>query len=253
MTQPLTTDRILIDLDGKPVWATAKQASDLNILASLNNGGIATVRGYQPTTDWKVVPTIDLSFISKFSTERLYDRKLEALKALAFNDLDIREAKILAMLPSDQHKLFCECVTKMIESMQKTLDGERNDAHRQGHDRCYVHTALGVKVHLVTEKGEDGLKHPVLVDGHPQVDSIMLSVIELGRKYVEKGERKVVNSGAKVLMDNAINSALKTRTCQFRTISLKTDNHNSLAIGGEVLDPQEVVKVQTLHPDLAPA
>lgn len=253
MTQPLATDRILLDLEGTPVWATPKQASDLTILARLQNGGIATVRGYQPTTDWKAVPTVDLSFISKFSTNRLYQRKLEALKALSFNDLDIKEAKILALSPSDQHRLFLDCLGKMIASMQKTLDDDRSDAHRQGHDRCYLHAAMGVKIHLVTETRADGLKHPVLVDGHPQVDSIMLSVIELGRKYIVPGERKVVNSGAKVLMDNAINSALKSRTCQFRTISLKSDNHNSLAIGGEVLDPQEVVKVQTLHPDLAPA
>ena len=227
----------------KECWATPEQVKTLKVLDQTVKGGFATVHGYKPTSGYIKSPTVNINFISRFSTEKLYARKMNALKDLKFSDLSITSPKLVELTETEQQTLFHSCVSAMLESMQKTLDGDRSDNHRQAHDTFYGKSSTGVKVHFQTSKvGRE--THLDLIDGLPVVDSIMLSVIEIGRKVVEEGEHKIVNSGPKVLMDNAINKAIKGKTISMKTISLKSDNHTDVSIGGEVLEPEVALQVQ---------
>lgn len=233
----------LTSINNTECWATQAQIDTLDRLKTLQGGGFATIHGYTPTSDYITPPTVNINFISRFSTERLYQRKIAALKGLAFGDLKITDPKLTALTAQEQMSLFHDCLEKAIASMEKTLDGDRSDAHRQAHDTFYAPAAAGVKVHFKTVKvGKDTAL--VLQDGKPVVDSIMLSIIEVGRKVVKPGVVKTVNSGPKVLMDKCIAAAIKSKVINMKTVSLKADNFTSLTIGGEVFDAQELNKVQ---------
>jgi len=227
---------MLTTIDNKIVHITDAQFDTLETMALLRNGGFASVIGYKPTTGYVTIPTVNIQFISKFSTLKLYDRRLAALQQVAFADLVITAPKLVAMEKNAQHSLFHDCVAAMIGSMMKTKDGDRSDAHRQAHDTFYVNRCEGVKCHLRTEKSK-GETHLILAeDGNPIVDSIMLSIIEIGRKVIVEGQYKVVNSGEKVLMDNAIDKVIGKRSLSYKALSLKEDNHECVRMGGEVFD-----------------
>lgn len=236
-----------VSINGREAFATQAQVNALNTMANLPNGGFATINGYKPTTDYVQSPTVNINFISKFSTERLYQRKLEALKSLSFKDLKITNPKLLALTENQRFMQFTECVGKMIESLNKTLTGDRSDAHRQAHDLFYQTVSEGVKVHFKTVKNKGGTEL-VLHDGLPIVDAIMLTMLEIGRKTIVEGVVKVVNSGEKVLMDHAIMAALKGTggRLSIKTISLKADNYTDLRIGGEVFDQAEMGQVMAM-------
>jgi hypothetical protein len=125
--------------------------------------------------------------------------------------------------------------SELVESAKRTLSGDRSDSRRQGHDRCFEQFADGVKVHYLTEKREDGLMHPVLLNGHPQVESVKLSVLILNKTVKTEGEYKPVNSGAKTLAKNAINKVMNQRSVGIRTLSLKAGNFSKLTIDHNVI------------------
>lgn len=228
---------MLITLGNRQVHMTNGQFDALEALKLCAKGGFATAVGYKPTTDYVKIPTVHIQFVSRFSTAKLYQRRMAALQSVAFNDLDLSHPKLAALTVPQQQIQFADCMKKMLESHQKTLDGDRSDAHRQAHDEFYAPVCQGVKVHLVTEK-KDGQTVLVLSeDGNPIVDTVMLSALVIGRKTVVEGEKKVVNSGAKVLMDKAIEKAWGNKhKLSMITLSLKPDNHDCIRIGGEVLD-----------------
>lgn len=228
---------------GGKVWASREQADTLNLLVQTRKGGFAKVYGYMPSTGYTVPPVQDICMVTRFSTEKLYARKVKALDAIAFADVAdaiAKEPKLNSLPVSEQRTLFNERKQKLVDSMEKTLDGDRSDAHRQGHDRCYLHLAEGVKVNYVTEKGSDGLMHPVLDNGFPTVASIMITYLENSKTVRVAGVRKVVNSGAPVLMTNAIESLLNDRSVGLRTLSLKEGNFERLVIDNEVVLREDV-------------
>ena len=199
------THLILTDLDGKQFRATQQQADALASLSVARAGGLATVYGYVATSGRVKPETANLTILTRFSTTRLYERKAVALADITFSavrDAIAKVPKLAALSEVKAIELFNSCKAKMTESMGKTLDGDRSDAHRQGHDRCYARVADGVKVHYDTVKDSDGLMQPVLTDGLPTVKSIMVHYLQISKEVTEKGEYKVVNSGEKVLMDN---------------------------------------------------
>ncbi len=236
--------KVLVSVPGGgSVWASREQGDTLNILAQTRKGGFARVYGYQPSTGYVKSPVQDISMVTRFSTEKLYVRKIKALDGIAFADVApaiAAEPKLNKLPVSEQRKLFNDRKQAMIDSMNKTLNDDRSDAHRQGHDRCYLHIAEGVKVNYVTEKGTDGLMHPVLDNGFPTVASIMVTYLENSKVTRVKGERKVVNSGAPVLMGNAIESLLNDRSVGLRTLSLKEGNFERLVIDSEVVLREDV-------------
>lgn len=239
------THTILTDLNGQKFRATAEQAEALESLSVARQGGIATVYGYKAESG-RTVPTVyDAQLITRFSVENLYKRKMAALSDLRFSDVKefIDNDPILSKLPeSELLTIFNTRKAKEVDSMNATLSGDRSDAHRQGHDRCYARVADGIKVHFVTEK-VDGLMQPVLTDGLPTVASIMVACLELNRHIREKGEYKVVKSGAPVLMSNAISKALNKRSVGLKFLTLKESNFERLVVARRSYLPEEVAGI----------
>lgn len=234
----------ILTINGQKVWATEAQYDAMIVLNETRKGGMATVHGYIPKTNWKECPIQNIQFISRFSTLKMYERQIAALKALRFDQLDLsKEPKLAALTEDEAREIFQQRKDKEIASKEKTLSNDRSDAYRQSHDRNYIQVSEGIKVHLITETGDDGLKHPVLTDGLPAVSSIMVSAIFLNTTTVKEGTRKVVNSGAPVLMSKAIQDAINRPGLVFRALSLKADNFDSLMIDKETVIPDEYINI----------
>jgi hypothetical protein len=203
--------------------------------------GFAQVVGYNPSTGWKTIPTHNINCLVGFRTSSLYVRQIEALRTLTLKDLDLsnwvpNKGANACATPEEQFEL---CIEKLIESKTKTLDGVRDDAHRIAHDRNYSTICHSIKVNFVTQMIH-GLQIPVLAEnGLPTVASILVPYLERHVKVVVEGERKTVNSGSKVLMDNAIDDALPL-ALHFKMVSLKPDNFQSMRCGGEEIFAEDI-------------
>lgn len=242
---PKLTQVLATDLNGKQVWMTNSQAEALEVLEEANRGGCAAVTGYVPSTGWIERPVKNIQMLTRFSYTNLLQRKRDALEAITFEDVQphiIEGSKLDALNEDAQRETFDKRKAQELASIDKTLSGDRSDSHRQGHDRCYAQFAEGVKVHLETRKGTDGLMHPILKDGHPVVKSIMVNFLELNSTTVKEGERKIVNSGASVLMRNAINKVLNQRSVGIKSLSLKEDNFEKLSIHHDVIVPEMIAE-----------
>ncbi len=228
--------------DGRKVKMTAAQAKAVQTLNASRRGGCAAVKGYVPTSNWKVSPVQDIQLLTNFSTEKLYKRRLEALKAIQFSDIVDKvsgDEKLKNMTIPALKEIFDARKATLIESLERSLDGDRSDAHREAHDRCYVHIG-DVKLHLDTEK-VDGRMEPVVdADGAVLVKTVMVKYLELNVKTVKEGVRKVVNSGAPVRMEKLIESCLNKRSVGFKTLSLKEDNFEEFKIDNRTIEPGEI-------------
>lgn len=236
---PQVSKVLVKSTDGKEIWVTPKQAQVLEVLENTQAGGCAAVHGYIPSTGYVERPVIDIQMLTRFSYERLMQRKIKALESIRFEDVDSSTIPDEKLKGKTREQWFNDRKEQELNSLRKSLDGDRNDAHRQGHDRCYATFANGVKVHLET-KTVDGIKVPVLYNGYPAAESIMVSHLELNRKVIKEGVRKEVNSGASVLMGNAIEKVLNQRSTGIRMISLKEDNFDSLSISHNTIIPEDV-------------
>jgi len=229
--------------DGRFVSMTIEQANAIKQLNATRKGGCASVKGYQPSTNWIDKPVQNIQFISRISTENLYKRKLKALEALTIQDvlpLAAKHEKLAALSLEKACEIFDTRLASEIASLKKSLNGDSDDAHRQGHIRCYAMFGE-IKVNLITEKQNDGLKHPVLTnDGSCQCAAIMVPYIELNVKTVKDGTRKVVNSGAPVLMGNVIAKVINNKSTVYKTLSLKADNFETLTIDRQEFTPEDV-------------
>jgi len=235
---------------GDKFRCTQTQADTLEKLKDVIHGGIGTVHGYTATSGRIVPETSDIQFITHFSVARLYERKAAALESLTYDDVAEfaeRNEKVSALSHDERVELFEQRKEQELASIQKSLDGDRSDNYRQAHDRCYVRIGKGVKVHFRTydEKyvDEDGKKRkrkmPELVGGLPVAESIMLDILELNRKVIQKGEYKPVNSGASVLIKNAMHKGLNSRSVGLKTLSLKEDNFDSLVVSRKTFLAEE--------------
>ena len=241
---PDITYLILTDVDGNKYRASVQQSSTITALSASRGGGIATVHGYRPTSGYVVdkCPVIDLQVITRFSTEALYKRRMAALSEIRYTDVEkfIKDDVMLAAMTHENSlTLFNNRKAEEVASMNKTVEGDRGDAHRQGHDRCYARIGRGVKINYVTEKVE-GLMQPVLTDGLPTVASIMLSFLEISRVIKTPGEYKIVNSGAPVRMSNCINKMLNSKSVGIKMMSLKEDNFDRLVIDKQTYTADDV-------------
>lgn len=239
---------ILEDVDGNKFCASMAQASTLAALESTRKGGIATVVGYKPSTGYTVKPLIDMQVITRFSTSKLYERRMLALDALSYHDVlpfMLEDEKLAAALKDDKLALISVFNTRKaseIESHAKTNSGDRSDAHRQAHDTFYGRIFDGVRVHYVTEKVDGETRLVLNGEGLPTVDAIMLSILELSRTVREAGAYKVVNSGIPVRVSDAIKKALNKRSVQYKALSLKPDNFEMLRVDGKKFLPEHVEK-----------
>lgn len=237
--------RTLIDADGQKFWASTDQAASLNVLNDTRRGGLARIYGYVAKSG-RVEPTVyDATITTRFSYKALVERKLKATKALTLNSilpyLDLSNPKFKGVGTVKLEAIFDERKGDEVSS----LEGNGNDAQRDAHNRCYAHIAHGIVVHYTTEKSAtDGLMHPVLIDGFPMAESIMLNVLEVKRNVRNAGTYKVVNSGAPVLISNAIKAKLKADGIRsMKRLSLKEGNFERIAIDGEVMLPEDMVSL----------
>ena len=237
--------RTLTDANGSKVWATAEQAETINTLMDTRKGGFARVYGYVATSK-RIVPSVyDATFSTRFSYSKLIQRQKSAIEAITVQDILDRAGNNpkLAKLSATELESILDARKAMeIGSIEKTLSGERDDAYRAAHDRCYLNLTDGVIVHYATDKGDDGLMHPILENGFPIVDSIMLNVLELSRNVREAGEYKTINSGAPVIVSNIIKAIMKERGVRkMSRISLKEGKFERLAIDGDVILPEDCI------------
>jgi hypothetical protein len=217
--------------------------SQIDAIVQLQNAkaGFGAIHSYIPTTDYVESPIQDEQFCAKFNLETYYRKINEAIRALTVADLDLSKwvpskGRDACDNAEDQLDL---CKAKLMERNIKTLNGHRDDAHRKGHDECHVNVCHGVKVHLVTEKNAEGLKRPVIADnGFPTADCIRVSGLSVRKITVKQGVRKVKKSGSKVLMDNAINKAISSTICRYKSYSLR-ENFAQVTIGGETITEVE--------------
>jgi len=229
---------ILTRINETILYATMEQIAALAILKDTRKGGVASVQGYVPSTNWIDKPVQNIQFISRINTERLYKRHIEALNALSYGDIAdtiAKDDKLAAMTHTDLLALFESRRDMEVASKEKTLSGDRSGAHRAGHDRCYLSVDTGIKVNLMTSKGDDGLQHPVLSNGYPMIATIMVSAFFLKVTTVKEGTRKTVNSGAPVRMSNIIKSVLNQAGLNLKMLSLKADNFDRLTIDKNVI------------------
>lgn len=224
--------------NGEKFWATKKQSDTLITLSQTRPGTIGTVHGYVPSTGYVEKPTVDIQGIFRISVTSLYKRRIEALNKIKF--VDIADAMAanpkLANIPIGEAKQhFEDRKQKQIDRHTTTLEGDRSDSRRQGHDLAYIQVVDGIKVNLHTVKNKSsGLVERVLMDidgeAHPTCESIMLGYLEIKRKTLVPGVKKVVNSGVPVLIGEAIENTLNKRSVTYRTLSLKEDNFNTIVI-----------------------
>ena len=233
---------ILVDQDGNQFRASLDQANALRTLSNANKGGFAQVVGYRPSTGYTVKPVVDYNVMTRFSYMNLLNRKQDALDAITWatvRDDAMASPKIAEMAKVKGEEavraIFNERKAKELASISDTKLGNRDDSHRQAHDRCYGRICEGVRVHYATET-IGGEKHPILDEsGLPTADSIMLSALILNKTVRESGERKAVNSGVPVLLSNIIAKHLNQRSVGFKALSLKPGNFEMIKVGGNAL------------------
>lgn len=235
-------------INGTQVHMTDKQAQTVFNLESSKHG-FASIHGYVSTSN-RITPEVaNYVFNSKFSTIRLYERKLEALRAIEFKDVDVTgwiASKGRDSKPNAEMQ-FEWCKALMIQSLNATILGVRNDPHREGHDACYIPVCHGVKVHLVTAKNDEGLMRPVLTDGIPTCAKVIINAIVVSKNVITPGQYKDVKNGSKVLMDKAIEKLMNKRSVKIITFSLDDDKYDTLKIGGlEIASESEIEEVTDL-------
>jgi hypothetical protein len=212
-----------------------KVADAAEMLAGLRPGGIATIHGYRTEVNSKtLVPSLStIQFISRFS----YARRNERIHQMLCN----LEAKSVDLTGVDA-SLFDEALSAMRESARKTLEGDRDDAHRQAHDNLYAGISHGVKVHMETTMGAEGRK-VLVVDsetGLPRFDSLLISALILAREYHEAGEKKVVKSRPLTLVKERIQKVINETFKCLVTLKLTNDNFEALSMGGTVTVPESI-------------
>lgn len=235
-------DVVVTANDGRSVKMTARQANTIETINNTRKGGCGSVIGYVPTTNWDIPPVQDIQLITHFSTENLYKRRLKALDAIKYADV----APFLGGDEVLRNLTVKECIEifearkeKMMESLRKSLDGDRSGAHRQAHDRCYAIVG-DVKVHLLTE-GKPAM--PIEdAEGNVIVDTIMIPYLELNVTERQKGKRKVVNSGKDVRIGNLITKCLNKRSEVYKTLSLKEDNFEVFRVDHQEFLPEHVTR-----------
>lgn len=227
----------LTDNFGKEFWATDAQAKAIDKLNSAGHGRFISILGYQPTSGYVKSPTTDYTLLSKFSTKRLYERKIEALKNISFNDvvkLAKKDEKLSLLERSKLKDIFEKRLQKELDSLQGSLDGTLNNAHTEAHERNYASFDNGITVNFKSEK-VDGITQPTLTDGLPVANAILVSGLTIQKKVIVEGERKIVNSGAPVRVSNIINRLLNQRSVGYKRFSLKPDNFSEVRLDSGVI------------------
>jgi len=272
------TERLFTTQTGERIWLTRKQVETCAMLTTTRKGGFASLSGYRAKTGYTSIsktPLMKLIFTSRFSVENMYKKEIASLNELSFSDLNIPESAenlegqnlidfpYIASLTEDERKeLFESCVQKMIDTKEDSLSRENqlNTALKEGIALNKVQICKGVFIPVVNEKTEEGNLVPVLKEGHKQgKDSINMGRLDVKKSYHcpecknevgydlvcecgWTGERKLTKrrKNAKVPMDNLILKALKKHCIGYKSLSLTSDNYETLKIDGEEFKPSDI-------------
>lgn len=230
-----TISKVLVESNnGNKLWMSQSEAELIETLEHCNKGGAACVHDYIASSKRISPETADYQVITRFNYGRLLNRALIALEGITVADVNLDIIPDTKLKGKTRNEWFNAAKDALVASANKTLDNDRSDSRRQGHDRCFESFGDGIKVHYLTEKRE-GIMHPVLTNGYPSVESVKLSVLVLNKTVKVEGEYKHVNSGALVLAKNAINKVLNQRSVGIRTLSLKAGNFTRLSIDHNVI------------------
>ena len=234
----MTTITRTFTLNDNSQAKVAINSDDLAVAEALKAIGnrFTVLKGYVSTSKRLTPEVADHTVNANASVESLYKRRMAALANLETLSLEMLNLEHWVPSKGKNAKATAEeqfefCKAAMIASMQKTIDGDRNDAHRKGHDRCFVPFSKGVRLHLVTEKVA-GIMQPVKdSQGRLQVESVQLKALPHSKRVVTAGTYKPVNSGSKVLMDNAIKKAWNAPSLNFSTYKLASGNFDKVVSG----------------------
>lgn len=213
-----------ITIDNTKVNATPEQVAVLSVLEKAKSGFV-TLHNYVSTTGYVTgkpkVATVTVN--GKVSTAKVYANRLEALQAITLDDLDLShwvpsKGKNSFETAAEQFK-FCHAA--LIESS----NGNGSKSHKQAHEDHSLSPVSGVKVWLNDDADADGIR---------SVKSVLINALPVSETVHDKGEWKPVNSGSKVLMDNAIKAVWNKRQTAIKTYNpLKADK---VTISGMIID-----------------
>jgi hypothetical protein len=200
------------------VHLSEKDIFDISLASQVNSNSFTAIDGYRNSEGEKA----NLLVRGATATESVYKATREELMSISIEDLEL--SKWIANKGKNSFASVAEqfkfCIEAKLASIEKTLAGDRDDAHRQGHDRCSRKIGAGVVVDLLTEKVGDIMQPVLNSQGLMTVKGIRLQCVLVKKTVTEAVEYKTVNSGSKVLMDNAIEKLLNSKRVDIRTYSL---------------------------------
>lgn len=189
------------------VRCTAEQAGILAILTDAK-AGFATFHNYTSETGYVTgkpkVSTVTVN--AKVSASTVYANRLAALEGITMDDCDLTDwvASKGKNAFDNAAEQFAFCKAAMIESAK----GNGSASHKAAHEDHSLTPAKGVKVWLNDDSDADSVR---------SVKSVLVNALPVSETVHDKGERKTVNSGSKVLMDSAITKVWNRRACNIRT------------------------------------
>jgi hypothetical protein len=231
-----------ITIKGQEVNISEDLADLFSKMEKINTrGGFARVSNYRNRRG----RVASFTFNSNFSLTNNYHARVKELKSLAFSDVRMNLdyltkfftegsiAKFTNSTLDTLNKVFNARISKMVESMTKTINDEQDSPIADGHARNSISFSWG-RVYFENAKGVDGKLHPILdSDGIPTVYSIKINaLVDYNNNYVvhEEGEKKVTNSGIPVIMEKLIEKAIKTR--HFQNLTVNNNDTQTIRVDG---------------------
>lgn len=232
---------MIMTIDGHTINTSRFQNEIIEKLKDTRKGGMAVLHGYSPDVAGKrytTRPCYNATVITRFSISRMYARILEALEALQFEDINIKDEKLGKLSNGKLIELFNERKAFLIGR----YSGQRENAHTEAHVRNYVRICDGVVGHLVSAYDKEAKKVLPVYDGAGNVTlrSIMLEGLLINRKMLTKGVAKPVNSQLKTRMGFAIEKALPRVSSDYRRFSLTPETVERVSIDTQTILPTEL-------------
>jgi len=227
--------------DGRTVNMTEQQANVLDTLAETRKGGMAVIHGYSPDARGQKYiqrPVYDVTVISRIRVDRLYQRIINALEPIQFQDIDFTQSDRLSNLTvAKLQDLFNERKEFLLARYRR----ERENAHTEAHVRNYISPCQGVKGNLVTEpQMVDGRKLQIPVvdaDGHYSLSAILVEGLEVSRRMIQDGQLKPTNPQNKTLVMRQMERVLPKVGTSYRRFSLSPETFESVSIDRQTVFP----------------
>jgi hypothetical protein len=216
------------------VSVTEALAESLETVANVRGGTFAFVSRLvsgTPGKDKCVTPSITDRW---FLAMPRYDRYLARLSAAVAHITlaDVREA--LADNAVSARPDFAALFATAIANVGEGYAGTRSDTvgQRAGAVSCYAHFGKA-RVHLVTEKGTDGIMRPVANgEGNMVGDSAMVPFYEIRRRTYQKAVYLPTNSRPLTIVQDAIRDLAHKETglAEWKALSVQKANYGFITL-----------------------